>query len=114
MRKKLLTWVFVGLLVLALAACGGKKDDAADGGAKDDSNATAASGEELFKSSNCIACHGDQLNNGSAPALDKIGATLSKDEIVDVIKNGKGGMQAQTQVSDDDAEELAAWLADKK
>lgn len=36
----------------------------------------------------CIACHGDDLKDGSAPAL--AGTDLSKDELVDIIKNGKG------------------------
>jgi cytochrome c550 len=39
----------------------------------------------------CIGCHGGDLTGGGmAPGL--VGTNLSKDEITDIIKNGKGTM----------------------
>lgn len=38
----------------------------------------------------CLSCHGTDLTGGFGPNLTEL--TLSKEEIVDVIKNGKGQM----------------------
>ena len=47
---------------------------------------------ETVAQGKCIACHGDNLEGGAgAPSL--VGTDLSKDELVDIIKNGtEGGM----------------------
>jgi biotin synthase-like enzyme len=38
---------------------------------------------------------------------------ISKEEILDIIENGKGGMPAGI-LKGEDAEAVASWLADKK
>ncbi len=48
------------------------------------------------------------------PALTNTGSKYSKEEIDDIIKNGKGQMPAQTQLSDAERESLSAWLAEQK
>lgn len=73
---------------------------------------TAAAGEEVYKQS-CLSCHGGNLEGGFGPALDKTGANYSKEEILDIIHNGKGQMPANV-VEGEDAEAVAAWLAEKK
>jgi cytochrome c551 len=52
----------------------------------------AAGGEDIaaFVKSSCAGCHGSDLKGGMAPAL--VGTALSKDEIVNILKNGKGSM----------------------
>jgi cytochrome c551 len=134
--KKSLLALLLGSSV-ALAACGGG-EDAADNTEKavdeteqttekavdettketekavDDAGdaTTAAAGEEVYKQS-CLSCHGGNLEGGFGPALDKAGAKYSKDEILEIIKNGKGQMPANV-VEGEDAEAVASWLAEKK
>lgn len=113
-RKRLGLLVLLIGLALVLAACGGGEEEAPadepDTPAEDQTEAPAeepagdadteegaeagestlvAEGEEAYQSS-CISCHGGNLEGGAGPALT--GLTLSKDEIVDVIVNGRGTM----------------------
>ncbi len=104
MKKKLLMFVMGTSLVMGLAACGGG----------DDSKDTATSGEQKIYDQKCSGCHGDKLQGAMGPELKKIGSKYSKDEILDIIKNGKpGGMPANV-VEGDDADKIADWLAAKK
>lgn len=45
---------------------------------------------EAFAQDSCITCHGNALEGAGAPALK--GTDLSKEELVDIIKNGQGAM----------------------
>jgi YVTN family beta-propeller protein len=72
----------------------------------------AEAGEKIYKET-CITCHGTNLDGGSGPALNTIGALKSKDEILDAITNGKGMMPSGL-VSETDAKILANWLGEKK
>ncbi|GAA0499013.1 hypothetical protein GCM10008986_27670 [Salinibacillus aidingensis] len=129
MKKALIAMLFGSALVLA--ACGGGDDNAgedtgnndagteqqaeengdtgnADGGTVD----TAAA--EKIAQNNCATCHGGDLSGqGNAADLTTIGSRLSKEEIVDVIQNGKGGMPP-VNISEEDANTVASWLATKK
>lgn len=103
-------------VALLVAACGGDSGDSGDTGETGEAGEAvedAGAAEELY-TANCAACHGGNLEGAMGPSLETAGADLSKDEIADVIKNGKGQMQPQTQLSDDEVEELAVWLAEKK
>ncbi|OKL36443.1 cytochrome c551 [Domibacillus mangrovi] len=132
MKKSLLALI-LGSSV-ALAACGGGNDAAKDTekavdeveqnteNAVDETEqktengvgetTTSAAGEEVYKQS-CLSCHGGNLEGGFGPALDKVGAKYSKDEILDIIHNGKGQMPANV-AEGADAEAVASWLAEKK
>lgn len=99
--------------VLVLGACGGGGDDAADDSGDNSGGETASAAEEIYQQ-NCSACHGNDLEGNSGPELTDVGSKYSADEIVDIIHEGIGGMPAQTQVSDEDAQTLADWLADMK
>jgi menaquinol-cytochrome c reductase cytochrome b/c subunit len=83
--------------------------------AEDDPGAT------IFQKATCVACHGDSLKGGgSVPPLRGVGDKHSKEEILDIIKNGKGGMQPQYDANIDagltaeDIDTLAGWLALQK
>ncbi|MGG3467887.1 cytochrome c551 [Neobacillus pocheonensis] len=106
MKKKLLTLLLGTSMVMGLAACGGGSDDAKD---------TASGGEaaKIFDQK-CSSCHGGDLKGGMGPNLTKVGSKYSKDEILDILKNGKSGGMPANVVEGDDAETVAAWLADKK
>ncbi|MGE5704223.1 MAG: cytochrome c551 [Clostridia bacterium] len=126
--KRLTGIMLAGALALSLSACGGGQtaqppaeqkpaeqpatQQPATGGATSPSNVDAAKAEATFKNT-CSSCHGQNLEGVVGPNLQKIGATLTKEQIEDVLKNGKGSMPPNL-VSGDEADNLAAWLAEKK
>lgn len=114
MKKWLLAIVFGAVLVLG--ACGGDNSGNDNNAANNnDNSSTVAAGEEAYTKNNCSSCHGGNLEgSGSIPALDKVGADHSAEDIENIIQNGQGNMPAQAQVSDEDRAEIASWLAEKK
>ncbi|MDQ0269075.1 cytochrome c551 [Cytobacillus purgationiresistens] len=114
MKKKLLALLFGSVLVLA--ACGGGNNDATEDNGTDNGGETttadAGDAEKLYEQS-CISCHGGDLSGGAGPNLQEVGAKYSKDEILDIIENGKGAMPGNL-LSGDEAAEVADWLAAKK
>ncbi|QQZ11338.1 PQQ-binding-like beta-propeller repeat protein [Heyndrickxia vini] len=68
--------------------------------------------EEVYKKS-CISCHGDNLQGNTAPNLQHVGKTMSKEEILNQILNGGDRMPAGL-AKGADAEALAEWLSKKK
>lgn len=110
MKLKLMALLFGSALVLS--ACGGAEepaDEASEGGSTTE---TAGSAEDIVQQS-CIGCHGRELEGGSGPNLQQVGAKYSEDEIKNIIINGQGGMPKGL-LNDADAEVVAAWLAEKK
>ncbi|MBO8156061.1 MAG: cytochrome c [Bacillaceae bacterium] len=71
--------------------------------------------EEIFSQS-CAACHGADLAGGAGgPALNDVGGRLSKEEIQQVINNGRPGTAMPGGlVSQEQAEILAQWLSEHK
>ncbi|MBK3495989.1 cytochrome c [Viridibacillus sp. YIM B01967] len=109
MKKTLLALLLGSALVLG--ACGGKEKVKEEGTAGTE---TVKIDAEKIAQANCISCHGETLEGrGNFPNISKIGATLSKDEILDVVKNGKGNMP-KINISSDEAEAVAKWLSEKK
>ena len=82
MKKSILTLVFGSALFLA--ACGGGEESSTSNGETAQPN-----GEKIVQKS-CTMCHGGELQGGSGPALEKIGAKYSEEEILDIILNGTG------------------------
>ncbi|MFD0670392.1 c-type cytochrome [Cohnella sp. GCM10027633] len=70
----------------------------------------------------CISCHGAELEGGGAPTLRGIGDTHSKEELIDIITNGKGdampafkeGGTAQHTLTAEQIEQVATWLSKQK
>ncbi|AMV12246.1 cytochrome C551 [Geobacillus thermoleovorans] len=111
MKWKLAT-MFLGVS-LALAACGGGGDNAGEkNGGSNGGGDTAAAAEQIFKQ-NCASCHGQDLSGGVGPNLQKVGSKYSKDEIKNIIVNGRGAMPAGI-IKGEDADKVAEWLAAKK
>lgn len=81
--------------------------------AKGSVTASASGDAEDIVGKNCITCHGDQLQGGGGPALNKIGSKYDQSEIENIIKNGKNGMPAGV-ISGDDVTVVAKWLSEKK
>jgi mono/diheme cytochrome c family protein len=119
MKKWLYSLICVAFIGF-LTACGGGDDETEQdtttteeqAGDEQEQTADAGNGEALFQQS-CSSCHGGDLKSGGAPDLDKIGSQYSKDEILNIIENGKGGMPAGL-LKGDDAAAVASWLAEKK
>ncbi|MFG6120863.1 cytochrome c551 [Thalassobacillus sp. B23F22_16] len=115
MKKALMAVLFGSALVLG--ACGGGGDEGAEENGGGDAGTEESGGgevdvaaaEQAYQES-CASCHGGDLSGGAGPALDSIGSKYSEDEILDIIKNGKGSMPAE-QATGEDAEMIAGWLA---
>lgn len=109
MKNKFLGVLFGAALVLG--ACGGGGDKANDNNAGGD---TASVDAEKIVNNSCVSCHGNNLEGrGNAPAIDTIGATMSEDQIHDVIINGQGAMPPGL-IKGDEATAVAKYLAEKK
>lgn len=106
MKVKYLAIMIFTLSMLLVSACS-KQDTPAS-----NSSASFSDGELLYKKS-CIACHGNNLEGGVGPKLQKIGSKLSVDQIKNQIINGRGSMPAGI-LKDDDAQKVAVWLAEHK
>lgn len=103
------TLVAIGLLAagLLLAGCGG-------GGS---ASSKALEGPEdavaVYKQ-RCMQCHGDEMQGlmGAQSNLQKVGERLSKEDIVNTVKNGGNRMPALGKSLDEaDIEKVAEWLA---
>lgn len=108
--KKLLFGLSVTSM-LFLAACGG---DSSEPEAPTDSGETATVDAEAIANQKCISCHGTNLEGqGNFPALNDVGSRLSEEEILTVILEGRGAMPGGL-LQGEEAEAVAAWLAEKK
>ncbi len=65
-----------------------------------------------FYNTYCASCHGTnkQATDPSIPSLVDVGKRLSKDEILNRVKNGKGKMPAFGQVATGNEEEILSFL----
>jgi mono/diheme cytochrome c family protein len=69
---------------------------------------------QLFKD-NCMVCHGENLEGGGGPNLQKVGSKRTKEEIMSKINKGGKIMPAfEKEIDKADIDTLAAWLAAKK
>lgn len=80
--------------------------------ARSGDTASVSNPEEIVNG-NCLTCHGENLQGGAGPALDKIGSKYDQSEIEDIINNGKNGMPAGV-ISKEEATIVAEWLVQKK
>ncbi|MCY8232615.1 c-type cytochrome [Priestia endophytica] len=111
MKKILITSginiVLIGCLLFLLFFYKGTQDLQ-----NEDGEATTGNPEEIV-SQNCIACHGDNLQGGSGPPLNRVGLKYQQNEIEDIINNGKGAMPGGV-ISAEEAKIVAEWLSQKK
>ena len=128
--KKFVTFALSFALVGILSACGGgdntqpapapeqpaAEQPAAEEPAAEEPSAggtvDVAAAEEKYKTS-CLACHGVDLSGGAGPSLKQVGSKYSQEQIAGIIINGQGTMPPGM-LKGDDAELVAAWLAEQK
>ena len=77
--------------------------------ADSDHAAVSFDGEALYEKS-CLACHGDQYQGAAGPALKGVGDKFSDEEIVDILKNGKGTLMPAGLVKEQDLEHMKDFL----
>lgn len=115
--KKLASILFAIGITVSLSACGGGGDNGSDtnssGASTDQGNAQASAARDIFVA-NCASCHGENLKGGIGPSLENIGSEMSKQEILDQIKNGTPGQMPGGIIKGDKAEKVATWLAGMK
>ncbi|WP_438310979.1 c-type cytochrome [Sporosarcina sp. FA9] len=88
-----------------------------DGKTEEGSDVTVADFDAEVAQGKCIGCHGGDLTGGmggAAPSL--IGLSLSKDDIVDILNNGLGGMPAQVPnaIPAEHVDEMAEYILSLK
>lgn len=116
MKKKLLTLLLGTSLVMGLAACGGGTDTSKNnnkGTSGGTDTATAGDAQKIY-SQKCSSCHGDNLEGKVGPKIADVGSRYSKDQILDILKNGKSGGMPAGLISGSDADKVATWLSNKK
>mgnify|MGYP001953231241 CR=1 FL=1 len=105
------------LLMLVIGIWGGNiAQERADGknGASTEDTANLASLEpDKIFGQKCSTCHGDNLEGKNGPNLQHVGADMSKDEILNQIKNGGGAMPGNI-INGEAADKVADWLSKKK
>ena len=112
MKKKWLATFMLGS-ALMLGACGGDDSGTEDTNTDTGSETTADASEQVAQQ-RCATCHGGNLQGmGNTPALNDVGSRYSEEEILDIIVNGQGSMPGGL-VKGEEAEALAAWLAEKQ
>lgn len=80
-------------LAFALAACGDKDGGGDDTGGGSGGDGSDLNGAEVFADS-CAGCHGSNGIDGFAPDLPDAVPLLSDDDLLDIIENGTGTMEA--------------------
>ena len=104
----------MGVVVAGLAACGDAEntDTATDSTPTESSEGTdsaattdVSAGEKVANAS-CVGCHGGDLTGSMGPDLTN--TSLSKDEIIDVLVNGRGSMPPNT--ADGEEEAVAEYI----
>lgn len=117
MKRKVIGVVMIVMLAFAMVACSSKTKDTgkpSDNTNKTTTTANAGDAQKLFNAK-CSSCHGKDLAGNVGPNLQKVGSKYSKDEILNIIKKGKGnGAMPAGLYSGKDAETIADWLASKK
>jgi mono/diheme cytochrome c family protein len=109
----------IGRLLLAFAAVSlvaGSYSLYSDSAAQASSKAKREQGAELFHQKGCEHCHGvDGIGTERAPSLSGVGRILRKPEIARQIHDGGKQMPAFGEaLTDDEVQELVAYLAAKK
>ncbi|MBD3918819.1 c-type cytochrome [Paenibacillus sp. PR3] len=73
---------------------------------------------DIAKAAKCITCHSPDLNGNpkaKVPSLHGIGDVYSKEELVNIVTNGNGGMPSfKDTLSAAEIDQLTTWLAKQK
>ncbi|WP_124727459.1 c-type cytochrome [Staphylospora marina] len=95
------------MTTLSLAACSPGPEKKTS----DSETAQTAAPEQVYLQ-HCANCHGGSLEGAYAPPLKEVGNKYDRDEILNIIRKGKGKMPSQDYVPKEDQEKLADWLVE--
>jgi cytochrome c550 len=103
------------VIILSFKGLGDMKEVAKDKGktAGQKTETVAASKPEDIYKSTCIGCHGDQYQGVVGPTLKGVGKKYSKEQLINIVTKGKGGMPAGL-VKPEQAAAMADWVANIK
>lgn len=115
-------WIMSGLLVVACAFAAvlmftlpGREQVAQEEKPQMPEITLNAEQAEAVIKANCISCHGDQLQGGAGPNLQKVGAELSADQLFGTITKGKGMMPSfKDRLKEEEIANVAMYLSEKK
>lgn len=117
-------WIMSGLFLVACALAvvlmftlPGKEETVQEAKPQMPAVTLNAEDAEAIIKANCIACHGDQLQGGAGPNLQKIGSVLTAEDLYSIITKGKGGgmMPAfKDRLKEEEIANVALYLAEKK
>jgi cytochrome c550 len=102
------------VLILSFKGLGDSKELAKEKeGGGETTEVAASKPEDIYKQS-CIGCHGDQYQGVVGPALKGVGSKYSKEELADIVVNGKGTGMPGGLVKQEQAAAMADFLANIK
>lgn len=104
---------FIGslaLLTVLLVGCGGNNEETKTSQTNDGAATQNTAGADIYNQK-CSSCHGEDLK-GMGQDLTTVKDRLSKDEIIEVNKNGRG-MMPGGQVNDEENIAVTEWLLSK-
>lgn len=96
---------------------GGGGKSGGSGMTKEQAMAGASDEIQTIYTKNCLSCHGGSLEGKIGPNtnLQKVGSRMNKEQIAKQINQGGNGMPGfGGKLKPEEAEALAAWLAEKK
>jgi mono/diheme cytochrome c family protein len=112
--KKTGLWALGLIVTVSLSACGTSKSTVPAEQASASTTKEVPAAEALYKQG-CISCHGVNLQGVVGPNLQKVGAELSRLQILSKIENGGGGMPSfKKRLDTNEINALAEWLSLKK
>jgi cytochrome c550 len=102
------------VLILSFKGLGDMKEIAKEDGKGNEPTEVAASKPEDIYKQSCIGCHGDQYQGTVGPTLKGVGSKYSKEELMDIVVNGKGTGMPVGFVKQEQAAAMADWLSNIK
>ncbi|WP_018759319.1 c-type cytochrome [Paenibacillus terrigena] len=120
MQKWIMSTLFFGACTLAIVLMftlnAGPKGEQKQEAKMPEVTLDAAAAEATVKKANCISCHGNSLEGGVGPNLQKIGAQLDEQKLYKIITKGKGSMMPsfKDKLKEEEIANVAKWLAAKK
>ncbi|OPA73503.1 cytochrome C [Paenibacillus selenitireducens] len=119
MQKWIMSTLFFGACTLAIVLMftmnAGPKGAAKQEATMPEVTLDTAAAEATLKA-NCISCHGNSLEGGVGPNLQKVGAELDEQKLYKTITKGKGGMMPsfKDKLKEEEIANVAKFLATKK
>ncbi len=81
-----------------------------------DDGLLATRGENVYRAS-CIGCHGPNMRGASVhpvPSIRNLKERMQKEEVIEIVRNGKGMMPSFGYLEDEQITAVAAYLLDSK